>query len=150
MCFWAECAYGHGSRVKAGIKIFCGFDLGHVYWCGRFGFHAQQIADGGSRAVVHHIGVSTVVLVVARIHRLLQGVDHIRVVHVVLALWFVFQEATCIQALALAPCIFVEAFQIAFQFGKACAIDAADHAFETHFGHFIAYAHQFKQAGAAV
>ena len=68
----------------------------------------------------------------------------------VLALRFVFQEAACIQALALAPCIFVEAFQIAFQFGKACAIDAADHAFETQVGHFIAYAHQFKQAGAAV
>ncbi len=79
-----QCAQAHARGVEARQDVGLGLDVVKLDGLDVVA-HLQEVAQHGHRAFVHQIRVFLVDAVVAGLHRAVQGLDHVRVVGVVLA-----------------------------------------------------------------
>ncbi|MNZ67067.1 hypothetical protein D3C78_853020 [compost metagenome] len=113
-------------------------------------FHLQQVADHRHRALVDQRGVFLELGVVALLHGGLQGVDHIRVVGVVLATVDELEQAALLDRLARAPGFSGEQLLVALEVDETRTLDAAGHAFEAQADHFFGQAYGLEQLSTTV
>ena len=117
---------------------------------GRVGFDLEQIADARHRPLVHQRGELLVPLIVARHHRRLQRGDDVRVVHVVLAMMHVLEQAALLHDFRGIPRTPREVHRVRLQVVEIRALNAAVGPFEAQRHDRIAQAHDLEQLRAAV
>ena len=110
----------------------------------------QQVADHRHRTGVDQRGVFLEFLVAALLHSGLQGIDHVRVVGVVLATVNKLEQTTLLDRLAVVPGFGGQQLLLGFNVDETRTLDAASHTTEAQLDHFVGQAHGFEQLRTTV
>ena len=144
-----ERAQGHAGAVEARQDGLRRLDLRERHRR-RGALEREQVAERGGGALVHQAGEQLVVLIVPGDHRGLQGGDHVRVVHVVLAAVHVLEESALRDRLARIPRPRGELFEVGLEVLEVRAGHAARGAREAQLDHLLRQPHDLEQLRAAV
>ncbi len=116
----------------------------------RGGLELQQVAQRGHRAAVHGLAITLPVRGIATARGALQGHDHVRVVHVVLAAVHVLEHAADIRAQKVVPGAHGELARFIVQAGEADAGHARGGVREAQVDHLVIQPDDLEQLRAAV
>ena len=114
------------------------------------GIQFQQIANARHRPLIDQGGKLAILAVVAAHHRRLQRGDDVRVVHVVLAVVHVLEQAALLDFLAGIPGAPRQMIGVGLEVVEVRAGNPAVRALEAQADHLLAQAHDLEQLRAAV